>query len=49
MIPSIATVAVIVCVFIVEHLFSFIVKKSNKLLNIYSIVWFLVYAGMFSI
>ena len=48
MIKPIVTIAVIVCIFIVEHLFSFIVKKSRKLLYIYSTTWLIIYLGLFA-
>ncbi len=48
MITSIGSIVALVIIFIVEHLLSFIVKKSNVLLHIYSTTWLIIYLGLFA-
>lgn len=48
MITSIGAIVALVVIFIVEYLFSFIVKKSNVLLHIYSTTWLIIYLGLFA-
>ena len=48
MITSIGSIVALVVIFIVEYLFSFIVKKSRQRLYIYSTSWFIIYLGLFA-
>lgn len=49
MITSIGSIVALVVIFIVEHLLSFIVKKSRVLLHVYSTSWLIIYLGLFAI
>lgn len=49
MITSIASIVVIIVAVLIEYRFSFLVKRSRPLLHVYSIVWLVVYLGMFSL
>lgn len=48
MIKSIVTTVVLILAALIEYKFSYVVKKSRALLHIYSIIWLIVYLGMFA-